>query len=406
MFLQLIDAVLTRMITRVFDRQLAASKWTGPITPRVTKKIQDLYAEARLLQVVLSELSDDNACGRVTFGKTTLVVQLDNLTGSVVCTCCKEKELARLCKPALAVFAQIERQINHPSRLRWGFLDPKWTSAVFSSAVWKAQFLMPFTPLPQGELARSDLLLWRSPPKSKGRPSKPGRILSREEVEAARAGKKRIVKCGSCLQVGHNRKNCKQVNLDVYYETITSVRVRTALPLTPPPGLRVRPARYVEEEEGNVAMSADDCSDLVYSGAEDERDVGVDESDHLLGPEGNIMSSEEDVADEDDGNLLLSSSGGDEGAGNGTGDDADGPFIAGLGELEDQLEPVSVDKPCSACNNPRDEPTRQFMLITCGCGCKQRFHCKRDCANPLPNPSQRAGSDRWISGECAMAKHV
>jgi hypothetical protein len=236
-----------RITRRFFDRSLIASKWVGPITPRVTDKIQGMYAEARLLTVILSELTDEVACGSVTFGRTSHVVHLNNNDGTVVCTCCKEKELGRLCKPALAVLAQIERQIRHPSRPCWGFKDPKWTSRVFYTETWRSQLLEPFSPWPVQDLAKSDLLLWRTPPVGKGRQPKPGRILSAAEVVEAQAGNKRLVRCGSCQALGHNRKNCTRINLDVMHETIIGSRVRTATPLTPPPAPRVRQAQSVQE---------------------------------------------------------------------------------------------------------------------------------------------------------------
>lgn len=88
------------------------------------------------------------------------------------------------------------------------------------------------------------------------------------------------------------------------------------------------------------------------------------------------------------------------------GDEVDEDFadveLAQVGIVELVEVPLPSGKPCTNCNNSRIEPSRQFMLISCQCdkNCGKKFHCKRDCADPLPNAQQRTGTDRWISQCC------
>ena len=57
------------------------------------------------------------------------------------------------------------------------------------------------------------------------------------------------------------------------------------------------------------------------------------------------------------------------------------------------------DHPCSACSNPRNEVKGVFRLISC-IDCLKSFHLRNNCANPLPNKSQRNGRDVWRCQAC------
>ena len=120
-----------------------------------------------MLTVKLDVLSNNVASGTVSFGHHhSHRCVLDNVAGTIDCTCKKEIEMGRPCKVALAIFAEIGRKVNNPSRLLWSYLDPKWTSAVFHTTTWKQQMVtaFPILALPN-QLDDSDLFAWKERPK-------------------------------------------------------------------------------------------------------------------------------------------------------------------------------------------------------------------------------------------------
>jgi hypothetical protein len=397
----------------VFNRNSVANSTTTGLTPKIIKKINIDYHAACSLVVTLEELTNDRASATVSFGQHhSHRCVLNNSTGAIECTCKKEVEMGRPCKVILALFAEISRKVNHPSRMFWSYLDPKWTSSVFHTVTWKQQFATSFQILAlPNQLDDSDLFAWKERPKvsfivlvvvfvllselvsqSKGRKPKVARIPSHGEAPAPAAPKRRV-QCGACGAVGHNRKNCPRPNLDRYYETLKGGRFRSATPLSPivVPDVVVR---YVREGEvfygwlvgvtivfcyikfvcleGNDDYG-EDGGDLDGDDNDNDDDDIEEEEVNVFGADNDDVVSEEEIADD---------------------------ILASM--VEFVVVPVLSGKPCMNCNNPRVEPSRQFMLISCACNnnCGKQFHCKRDCANPLPNTQQRAGTDRWISECC------
>ena len=164
---KIFQAAAERTSQWVFNRSREAAATTTALTPKIVKKIDVDYHAACLLTVKLELLTNDVARGTVDFGHHhSHRCVLDNVAGTIDCTCKKEVEMGRPCKVALAVFAEIGRKVNHPSRALWSYLDAKWTSPVFHTATWKLQLAtaFPILPLPN-KLDDSDLFAWKERPK-------------------------------------------------------------------------------------------------------------------------------------------------------------------------------------------------------------------------------------------------
>lgn len=426
---------LNKAAHAAFQRNLKATKCPSEITPNILKKMHLMMNVGALLPCKLIACDNKIAMGRVELGvRHTVTVKLVLETGEMLCPCRKPQMMGRPCKCICSLFVELQQNHNraiNPNSLLYKPFDKRWTSLHFQTESWRKQFCNPMlVPSINVDMLRIDntAAFVRFKPKAPGRPSLKARIVAPARyVEPGAEDPERVRHCGYCSEPGHDRRSCRNPDLDYitanllddptrYVELVDDPLVRQeALDELAAPTLEVNDngdlaeAVRVDVVDINAALNgtipnnddvnANDVFDVDDSGyfllgfqpAQLEIEPGAGENSDVLISE-NSRIGQEDLMAANDISIYMP-----------LGFDVE--LAVEQGAIVDRPVPVPEAVPalgeeaCGACKVTRVAEKGGYRIVRCE-QCTISYHIKNDCANPRPNPNQIRGIDTWRCSVC------
>ncbi|XP_072963748.1 uncharacterized protein [Typha angustifolia] len=193
-YVDLIDCIRQKMMTRMEQRRRHAQSWQGKYTPTISKYIQWVCKEAANVGVVYRSANEE---AEVQGKDDRCTIRLDTR----YCSCGRWQICGFPCVHAVAFILSIRRNVSD-------YIDDYFTIEKY-----RATYAASIAPLP-------DKKLWKDPEvgldvfapqrnRPRGRPRKK-RIRGPNE-ELLPSGLMRPTKvCGQCGERGHNRRSCKE----------------------------------------------------------------------------------------------------------------------------------------------------------------------------------------------------